>query len=73
MLTWSDIKFKSYEQLRKEDGRYSPQGRDEFGVVAVKAGLEAEGTRTDELLRLLEIANHAGVGLALKIGMRSNT
>lgn len=44
------------------------QGRQEFGVLATKAEFEAEGTRTDELLRLLEIANKADVGLALKVG-----
>jgi hypothetical protein len=44
------------------------RGKENFGVVATKAEFEAEGTRTDELLRLLEIAHRADVDIALKVG-----
>jgi hypothetical protein len=44
------------------------QGRDRHGFLAVKAEFEAEGTRTDELLRLLEVARRADVRVGVKIG-----
>ena len=42
--------------------------KNNYNIVGVKAELEAEGTRKDEMIRLLEITNRADIGIYIKIG-----
>src|SRR3989344_7602665 len=39
-----------------------------YSVVAIKAEFEAEGSRLNELMRLKDISEKAGLGIVLKLG-----
>ena len=42
--------------------------KDKHGVVEVKAEFEAEASRMNEIMRLKDVADQAGLGLVLKVG-----
>lgn len=44
------------------------QLKDEYGVLAVKAEFEAEGSRSDELIKLNEVVFRADMNIFIKIG-----
>jgi len=55
-------------KIEKEMSEILRVCKNEFGVVSVKAEFEAEGTRIDELLRLVDLAKRNDLKITVKIG-----
>jgi len=55
-------------KIEREMVQILARGRDKFGIVSVKAEFEAEGTRLEELLRLVDVARSAQLPITVKIG-----
>lgn len=55
-------------ELEKQMKSILSKLKNDFGVVSVKAEFEAEGTRMDELLRLVDISRNVEMGITVKIG-----
>ena len=68
MLTNYNNKGKSVNKLEREMLEVLRELKEEYDAISVKAEFEAEGTRTDELLRLIDLARRVDLKVALKIG-----
>lgn len=56
------------EEIKREMREALKTLRDDYGCVSIKAEFEAEGSRTDEMVMLVEVLNSVNMPLTVKIG-----